>query len=287
LTNPNAAAPRSTQYFEMLGHRGIWHNGWKAVTHHQTGISFDDDRWELYHLDEDFSECVDLAESEQPRVKEMIDLWWSEAERHGVLPLDDRLIGLMFRVSMRPGLPTARRRFVYYPPISRIVADACPPLGRGWAMTVDLDHPLAEAEGALIARGSINSGFVLYLKNGRPQFDYNCFHRHTIAAGTKRLAVGRRKLEVRVERTDGSGGHVRLSIDGVVVSEGRIPNLLRILSSAGMDLGRSLSPVNADYTAPFVYPGRIHSIVFELPAAPQEPETAESEAQARAAMTRQ
>lgn len=288
LTDPDAATGRSTQYFEMLGHRGIWHNGWKAVTHHQTGIAFDDDRWELYHLDEDFSECVDLAESERPRLKEMIDLWWAEAERHGVLPLDDRLIGLIFRASMRPGLPTARRRFVYYPPISRIVADACPPGGRGWTITVDLEHPLAEAEGALVARGSINSGFVLYLKDGRPHFDYNCFHHHTVVAAGQRLAVGRRRLEVQVERTDNAGARVSLSIDGVAVGEERIPNLLRIISSSGMDLGRSLSPVNADYTAPFAYPGQIHSIVFELPAAPQEPEVAaEAEAQARVAMTRQ
>jgi hypothetical protein len=105
---------------------------------------------------------------------------------------------------------------------------------------------------------------------------------------SERLAVGRRKLEVRVERTDSTGARVSLSIDGVAVGEGRIPNLLRILSSSGMDLGRSLSPVNTDYTAPFVYPGRIHSIEFELPAAPQQQEVAaEAEAQARVAMTRQ
>jgi arylsulfatase len=242
----------------------------------------------LYHLDEDFSECVDRSQSEAPRLKEMIDLWWAEAERHGVLPLDDRLLGLIFRASMRPGLPTARRRFVYYPPISRIVSDACPPVGRGWSMTLELDHPRAEAEGALAARGSINSGFVLYLKNGRPHFDYNCFHHHTMVAATEQLAVGRRRLEVRVERTDNAGASVSMSVDDVAVGAGRIPNLLRIISSAGMDLGRSISPVNTDYTAPFAYTGRIHSIVFELPAAPQEPEVAaEAEARAKVAMTRQ
>ena len=286
LTDADAPVVRTTQYFEMLGHRGIWHNGWKAVTHHQAGVPFDDDRWELYHLDEDFSECNDLAESERPRLKQMVDMWWAEAERHGVLPLDDRLLGLLFRASARPGVPTARRRFVYYPPISRIVSDACPPTGRGFTITVDLEQPFAEAEGAIVARGSINSGFVLYVKEGRIIFDYNCFHDHTVVAADK-ITAGRRKLEVRVERTDQAGARVGLCVDGLVVGEGQIPNLLRIISSTGMDLGRSLAPVNAEYKAPFAYPGRIHSIVFELPPAPQEPDVAESEARARVAMTRQ
>ena len=110
LTDPNAATARTTQYFEMLGHRGIWHRGWKAVTHHESGTPFDDDKWELYHLDEDFSECNDLAAAEPKRLKEMVDLWWAEAERNGVLPLDDRGAAMLFRAAMRPGLPTSRRR---------------------------------------------------------------------------------------------------------------------------------------------------------------------------------
>ena len=100
-----------------------------------------------------------------------------EAERHGVLPLDDRGAAMLFRAAMRPGLPTSRRRFVYYPPISHIVADACPSTARGWTMTVELEHPPVDGDGALIARGSSNSGFVLYVKEGRVKFDYNCFHR--------------------------------------------------------------------------------------------------------------
>ena len=87
LTDPNAATARTTQYFEMLGHRGIWHRGWKAVTRRGCGMLDDGG---LYHLDEDFSECSDLAADEPKRLKEMVDLWWAEAERNGVLPLDDR-----------------------------------------------------------------------------------------------------------------------------------------------------------------------------------------------------
>jgi arylsulfatase len=268
----------------MLGHRGIWHRGWKAVTHHESGIPFDDDKWELYHLDEDFSECSDLAADEPKRLKEMVDLWWAEAERNGVLPLDDRGAAMLFRAAMRPGLPTSRRRFVYYPPISHIVADACPSTARGWTMTVELDHPSPDADGALISRGSSNSGFVLYVKQGQVKFDYNCFHQHSLIASENRLTAGRHQITVKIEKTDKTAAHATLLIDGVQQGEAQIANLLRILSSTGMDLGRSLSPINADYHSPFKYPGRILSAVFELPTGPQDREI---NAQVRAAMTRQ
>ncbi|MGC2274814.1 MAG: hypothetical protein WA571_02265, partial [Candidatus Binatus sp.] len=284
LTDPDAATARTTQYFEMLGHRGIWHRGWKAVTHHDSGTPFDEDKWELYHLDQDFSECDDLAAAEPKRLKEMVELWWAEAERHGVLPLDDRGAAMLFRAAMRPGLPTSRRRFVYYPPISHIVADACPSTARGWTMTVELEHPPVDGDGALIARGSSNSGFVLYVKEGRVKFDYNCFHSHIVVASESRLAAGRHKIAVTVEKSDKTAARAVLLVDGVEVGEGQIANLLRIISSTGMDLGRSLSPINAEYQAPFKYSGRMLEVVFELPTGPQDREIA---AQVRAAMTRQ
>jgi arylsulfatase A-like enzyme len=288
LTDPDAATSRSTQYFEMLGHRGIWYRGWKAVTHHDGGTSFEADRWELYHLDADFSECDDQAQAEPQRLKEMTDLWSAEAERHGVFPLDDRGAALLFRAARRPGFPTSRNRFVYYPPVSHIVADACPPANRGWTMTVDLEHPAgADTDGALVARGSLNSGFVLYVKSGRVHFDYNCFHDHTRIAADQVLAPGRHQLELKVERLDKLTARAVLTIDGAAAGEGRIPILLRMLSSTGMDLGRSLAPVNSDYAAPFQYPGRIHSVVFDVPPAHERDAAADAETQARAAMTRQ
>ncbi len=88
----SAPAPRVTQYFEMFGHRGIYHDGWKAVTYHEPGTSFDDDIWELYHLASDFSEVHDLADTEPARLARMAERWWTEAGRYDVLPLDDRPI---------------------------------------------------------------------------------------------------------------------------------------------------------------------------------------------------
>jgi arylsulfatase len=284
LTDADATLPRGVQYFEMFGHRGVFENGWKAVTHHAPGTPYDEDRWELYRLSEDFSECIDLAASEPEKLKTMVDAWWAEAERHGVLPLDDRNGLALFRAAARPGLPTSRSRFVYRPPLSHIVADACPTAARGWTTIVKLDHPAAGGDGALVARGSRNSGFALYIKDGRLTFDYNFFHAHSRIVAEAPLTPGPHRIELKVARAE-AGGHAALSIDGAPVAEAAIPRLMFMVSSTGMDLGRSLAPVNDDYHAPFTYPGRIDTVVFELPGAP--PPMGEVKAMARAEMVRQ
>ena len=90
--NDNDADTRKTiQYFETIGQRAIWHQGWKAVTYHNRGTSFDDDIWGLYHLDVDLAGIDNLADQHPEKLTELIDLWWREAERFGVLPLDDLL----------------------------------------------------------------------------------------------------------------------------------------------------------------------------------------------------
>jgi hypothetical protein len=288
LHDENAPDARDTQYFEMLGHRGIWHAGWKAVTRHTPGKPFDDDRWELYHLESDFSESVDRSADEPERMKRLVDLWWQEAERNGVLPLDDRPASVLFRGAPRPGLPTSRNRFVYYPPVSHIVSDACPSAVRSFSISVELEHPAHGGDGALVARGNINSGFVLYVRDGRVCFDYNAFHDHTRVRASRTLAPGRHRVELGVARAPDKSAAATLRIDGEPVGEGRIPLQLALLSSTGMDLGRSLAPVNDDYEAPFAYPGRIETVTFELAerATPADA-TAEAEAKARAAMARQ
>ena len=100
-------------------YRGIYADGWKAVTKHQPGTPFDADDWELYHLAEDRSECNDLADAMPEQLEALKELWWQEAEWHGVLPLDDRTIEL-FGGAPRPGTVHARPNYVYMPPLSHI-----------------------------------------------------------------------------------------------------------------------------------------------------------------------
>lgn len=279
-----AGIARPSQFFEMLGHRGIWKDGWKAVTRHEPGQPFDEDRWELYDLAKDFSESTDLAGKDPVRVKEMVDLWWREAERQGALPLDDRGVFALFAASRRPGMPTARDHFVYYPPVSHIVSDACPPVARGWRMAADIEHPAKDGDGALVARGSINSGFVLYVKDGRVRFDYNCFHKHTHVTASTPLAPGSHKIEVQVARRADGGADVTLTVDGADIATGGIPKLLFMISSIGMDVGRSTSPVNSDYVEPFAYGGTIRTVTFDIPTLELK---GEAKAQVRAAEAQQ
>jgi arylsulfatase len=284
----DAAAPvaRSVQYFEMGGHRGLWKDGWKAVTHHTSGVPLDQDDWELYHLDADFSETNNLAATEPDRLQALVAEWWSEAEKNGVLPIDDRGAFEVFRASRRPGMPTSRRQFIYHPPISHIVSDACPPVFRGWRMTVDLEQS-EPCDGALISRGSLNSGYVLYLQDGRPVFDYNAFHDHAIVRGDRAVGPGRHQLEVEVARQANGSGAVSLRLDGDAIGAGTIPRLLLMISSLGMDFGRSPRPVCPDYAPPFIYPGTIHSVVFDLPPVPPELGRMADQAEVTAALSRQ
>lgn len=275
---------RGVQYFEMGGHRGLYLDGWKAVTRHTSGVPFDDDKWELFNLDEDFSEAHDLAAAEPDRLKAMIARWWEQAEAHGVLPLDDRGALALFRSSMRPGLPTSRRTFVYRPPISHIVADACPPVARGWRTKVELVHPEVGGDGALIARGNINSGYVLYVAGGVLHFDYNAFHEHAHLTADRALTAGPHSIDLVVVRNEAGGAEVTLSVDAQEVGSVRLPRLLAMLSSTGMDFGRSLAPVCEGYAAPFVYGGAIDRVTFEVGGGAS---AGEVRAQARAEMARQ
>ena len=203
FTSADAPPPRSVQYFEQMGHRGIWHDGWKATTFHVEGTPFDEDVWGLYHLDVDPSECHDLAAEHPERLQEMIDLWWREAEDKGVLPLDDRTIEL-FLAKPRPGTPHARDAYEYLPPMSHIPADASPQLGgRSFAVHADVEVGDDGAEGILYQRGSHNVGHCFFVRDGVVHFDYNALGDHTRASGPLGqggMAPGRHTITARFER---------------------------------------------------------------------------------------
>ncbi len=261
----NVPTQKNVQYFEMFGHRGIWTNGWKAVTYHTKGEPYKDDEWELYHLDEDFSECHNLATEHPKKLRELIDLWWIEAGRHGVLPLDDRNIEL-FRAVFRPGTPHANRRYTYHPPISHLPAEVAPALGnRTWVMTAEVERPNDSTEGVLIAQGTQNVGFSWYIKDNRMVFDYNIFTEHHVVHSDRIVPIGKCTFGVRFVR-DGRTGTIILSINGEECGSISVPYVLRMISSTGLDIGKDgLSPVTEDYKAPFKFTGTIKRVDVELP----------------------
>ena len=169
FVTPAQPNPRDTQYFELHGHRALWHDGWKAVTFHQSDASFDEDRWELYHLTDDFAETRDLAREYPQKLADLKDLWWREARAYGVLPLDGRdpLKSLGTR-AQPPGMLSGRASYSYFAGQEHLPAAAAPNLvNRSFSITALVDRPDRSTEGVLVARGDRNGGFS-FLRQGRP-----------------------------------------------------------------------------------------------------------------------
>jgi arylsulfatase A-like enzyme len=278
---------KQSQYFEMYGSRAIFSGGWKAVTFHKPGTPFDDDRWELYHLDSDFSECRDLAKEQPDRLAKMIELWWTEAGRYGVLPLDDRRAQL-WTPSPRTRTPRNRERYVLYPPVAHMSGEVAPSLGnRSFTVTAELDRPAAGTQGALFALGSGNNGIAFYVLGDRLVFDYNLFATHYKAVSDRPIPVGVSTVSVVFEKL-GERGRATLKIDGVACGQVEVPKVLRMISSYGMDAGRDAgSAVSDDYQAPFDFQGTIKRLVFDMPRRPKRDEREARAAQQASDLSRQ
>ena len=257
---------KRVQYFEMFGHRGIWADGWKAVAHHAYQTPFEADTWELYHLDSDFSECRDLAQANPEKLKEMIELWWSEAGRNGVLPLDDRRAEL-WRPTPRTTDPRNRRRYVFRAPFDEIRLPVAPSLGnRSFTVTAAIERDSARTQGALLTVGDGRSGFALYILGDRLVFDYNLFGEHLKAVSSRAVPTGRSSVGVVVERL-GRVGRASIVIDGESCGGIDIAFLIRRHSGGNFNIGCDEGmAVSNDYTAPFAFEGRIAEVVIDLPA---------------------
>ncbi len=262
----DAPTRKVSQYFEMFGHRAIWSGGWKAVSHHKPDTPFEFDRWELYHVERDFSECHDLAKREPDKLTELIQLWWTEAGRYDVLPLDDRRAQL-WSPSPRSGTPRNRERYVLYPPVAHMSGEVAPALGnRSFVVTAELERPEVDTEGVLFAVGSGNNGIAFYVLGDRLIFDYNLFTKHYKAISDRPIPKGKSTVSVAFEKI-GEKGCATVSIDGVACGKVEVPQVLRMISAYGMDAGRdSGSAVGNDYQAPFDFQGRIVQLVFDMPA---------------------
>ena len=165
-----ADGARKTQFYSMLGSRGIWHEGWKAVTTHPTiagWSNFNDDTWELYHVDVDRSELHDLAKENWAKLRELQSLWFAEAGRNGAFPLDDRS-ALEIILTPRPLLSPPRNRYTYFPDTADVPEQqAVNVRNRSFAIGALVDIPAAGAEGVLFAHGARFGGHALYVKADR------------------------------------------------------------------------------------------------------------------------
>ncbi len=283
----DAAAPATNvlQYFEMNGSRALVDGDWKAVCKHVAGADYDTEPWELYHIAADRSECDDLAAAEPERLRQLIDKWWSEADRHGVLPLDDRLVEL-FAVRFRPRSPhPPDRRYVYRPPMSPMPGQASAPIGgRSFDLTARVTMGVDD-EGVLFATGTENSGLSVFVQGHRLVLDYNAFGNHTVLESSVEVPAGDVELAVKLRRGDDRTGTAALAVDGVDAAQADLPLFMQMMSSIGPSVGFDHgSAVSPRYAAPSPFSGTLHEVVIQ--ASPDRVgDTADTTA--RAEMSRQ
>ncbi|HEV3281328.1 MAG TPA: arylsulfatase [Acidimicrobiales bacterium] len=284
---PKEVSHKTVQYYEMMGHRAIYADGWKAVTRHRPGVPFEDDDWELYHLAEDRSECHNLAAELPDKAQELVQRWWAEAEEHGVLPLDDRTIEL-FGTRYRDRSPhPENRRYSYFPPMSPLPGQVAPSLGgRGWDMAATIDRP-GGAGGVLYASGTENSGVSLFVQDDRLVLDYNCFGDHHVATSERPVPVGPSVVGVRFRRS-GRGGEATLVIDDRDCGVLSVPFAMTMISSVGPSVGYDHgSPVSPRYQGHYPFEGDLSRLDVSVVRRGNAKEPAGTEAEERAAMARQ
>ena len=312
LNDAKAPSKHITQYFEMFGHRSIYHDGWRAVcpwpgtSFVEAGLPFgapvdarkltelDAKGWELYNIEKDPAETHNLAEKERAKLIEMIAMWYVEAGNYDVLPIDSR--GTARLVEERPQIAVARTSYTYYPRTQAVPPNAGPVvLNRTHSISADVEIPKGGAEGCLLSAGDVQGGYSLYVQGGKLHYVYNYvgsqfFHAESNIA----VPEGRHALRLEFETTGkpdiangkGAPGRAQLYIDKKLVGQADVavtmPLSLGIAAGVvcGADTG---SPVWDKYTPPFTFTGTIHGVTVDVTGE----HIKDTDAEIRMAMARQ
>jgi arylsulfatase len=297
----DAKAPSThrTQYFEMLANRAIYNDGWVAATTPPVAPwvvvggkpDVDDYKWELYNIADDFSQAVDLADKEPKKLRELQDLFWIEAAKYDVLPLDNSAVE-RFDVRIRPSLTRGRSVFTYYAGQTRIPEGSAPDLkNKSFKIGADVDIPAGGANGVIATQGGRFNGWGLYLLDGKPVFHYNLagVQRFTIA-GKEKLAPGKHVILADFKYDGGGigkGGTVTLNVDDKLVAEGRVDRTypFRVALDETLDIGEDTgTPVSEDYHVPFKFTGTLNRVLIRLTDAELSAEDQEQIRRAKAAI---
>lgn len=290
FNDPKAKGRHTTQYFEIFGNRAIYHDGWIAGAEHHamwqtTPIpAFTDDKWALYHIDQDFSESTDLSAKYPEKLKELQALFVSEATKYHALPLDDRTAErLNPAVAGRPDLMGGRTSLTVYNGVPGMMENAFINMkNRSFTVTTDVDIPKGGANGVILCQGGRFGGWSFYFKNGRPTYHYNWLGRdqYTVAAAQ---AVPTGKATIRLEFDYdgggyGKGGTATIYVNDKKVASGRIdktqPNVFSGDETA--DVGRDTgTPVSDDYSSETSrFTGQLTKVTIQLLEADKKPVSA-------------
>ena len=272
----------TTQYFEMFGNRAIYQDGWVARTIHreawefQPRTSLDKDVWQLFNVNEDFSEANDLAATNPKKLQELQKVFLKEAVKYNVLPIDDRsLERLNPEIAGRPDLMGTRTSLTLYDGMNVNEGAALNTKNHSYTVTADVDLADASSNGVIISQGGRFGGWSLYMKDGiaHHQYNYLGLERSNVGA-TKALTAGHHviKYEFSIDEAKaGAGGTAVLSVDGEKVAEGKIPKTHPYLQSMdeGINVGADHeTPVSEDYKeGDNKFTGKIQKVTIEnLPA---------------------
>jgi arylsulfatase A-like enzyme len=287
--NANAPTRHTTQYFEMLGNRAIYHNGWVAATTPVT-IPWELNtapppdvitgyKWELYNVNEDLTEFNDLAEKMPDKLKEMQDIFYAEAKKYNVLPLDNSTLARF--LTPRPSATAGRTKFTYSGQLSGVPASAAPNiLTKDFTIKAEIEVPEGGAEGMIVTEGGRFGGYGLFLskgefgiRRGKPVFLYNLLDlKRTIWDGPE-LGPGKHTIVFEFKYNGpgfGKGGTGELFVDGQSVAKNTMEHTTPIMFpededfDIGQDTRTGVALLEYRYDVPFKFTGKINKLSFDL-----------------------
>jgi arylsulfatase A-like enzyme len=309
--NVNAPSQHVTQYFEMMGHRSIYHKGWRAVcpwpgtSFSEAGQGFgmpisaekltelDATKWELYHVAEDFAENHNVAAENRSLLIEMIAQWYVEAGKYNVLPVDGR--GQQRFGDERPQIGLPRTSYTYYPGTQEVPVNAgAVILNRPHSITADVDLKSGD-EGVLISQGGIDGGYTFFIKDGKLRYTYSYVARNFYHIESHMsIPEGRHQLRYEFEKTGepdilkgkGAAGIGQLYVDGTLVGQVEMPitNPIALGLASGIAIGADPgAPVTDEYQSPYSFTGKLYSVTIDVSGDLIQ----DSEAEMRIVMARQ
>jgi arylsulfatase A-like enzyme len=267
---------KETQYYEMLSTRGIWHRGWKAATEHGPFIDkgkFEQDRWQLFHVDEDRAEVHDLADKHPEKVKELAALWLSEAKKYNVLPLNDLGVHGLHELEFKAAKP-ASGRYVYYPGTTEIPeASAARTLGNSFKILAEVEFT-GDSQGVIFSQGSRFGGYTMFVKGGKLVFIYFFLGippEQRLSCDAPKLGkhiVGVEFIKDKIGKNNESLGKMTLYVDENVAGSAdfRVQTGHYALAGEGLAIGYdSGDPVSSAYKSRFPFSGgRIVKVVYDV-----------------------
>lgn len=259
----DAPTSKQIQYFETSGDRAIWAGGWKAVVRHKAGTSFDDDIWELFQTESDFSEIENKAEEEPELLKEMIKLWHEEAIRYDVLPMSDDLLDLY-----KNCLPAPRARHVFYRGMTRLDRLSAPDIYHfNSQITADVELDSSKANGVLLASGDGSMGYEIYLKKGYLYFTY-VYTRESVyrLKSNKRVPQGKHLISLAIQKTVEDSAIAKMAVDGEALGQLDMPKLWPIYApNSGIRCGEnSGAPISKDYDGDFAFDQTLNRVIVDV-----------------------